>query len=253
MAIVATSPTEPADINTLRPIMHYPLPLQPARLIKRYKRFLADVQTEQGQFLTAHCPNTGTMTACAEPDSRVWVWDSKSTTRKYPFTWEIVEVAGEFLACINTQRANHLIEEALQYDRIEALLGYPKCQREVKYHGKHRIDFLLSGEQGHCYVEVKSVTWWQGEGLGIFPDAITERGQQHLLALIEMVKTGHRAVLLFCAQHTGIQHVKPATEKDPVYAATLAKAIAAGVEVYALGVHIDAQQIYINKQITFSL
>ncbi len=232
--------------------MEYPYPLQTARLIKRYKRFLADIEFPDGQVMTAHCPNTGAMSTCAEPNSRVWVGDTQSATRKYPLTWELVEVANQYLACINTQRANALVYEAIIADQIPALRHYAICKKEVQY-GHHRIDFLLSGVQGDCYVEVKSVTWWQGDGLGIFPDAVTERGQKHLLALMHMVKAGHRAALLFCAQHTGINKVQPAYQKDPVYANTLTQAIAAGVEVYAVGVHIDAQRIYINRPLDFHL
>ena len=234
--------------------MRFDLPLQEAVLIKRYKRFLADVTTAEGQHLTLHCPNTGSMAACAESGSRVWYWNSNNVRRKYPCTWELVQVAGEHLACINTQRANGLVAEAISNGVIEELQGYQTLQQEVKYGQEaSRVDILLRGESQDCYVEVKNVTWWRGQGEGEFPDAVTERGRKHLRELSAMVAAGHRAVLLFCAAHTGIQQVAPAWDKDPRYAEALLQAVTDGVEVYAYGADINPLSMRLSRALPVTL
>jgi len=194
------------------------------------------------------------MAACAEPGSRAWYWDSANPKRKYPCTWELVEVASKYLACINTQRANGLVVEAINNGVIGELQGYNELHTEVKYgEESSRIDILLRGAAGDCYVEVKSVTWWRGDGNGEFPDAVTVRGRKHLRELQAMVALGHRAVLLFCSPHTGIERVAPAWDKDPQYAQALLDAVAAGVEVYAYGAHIDSQGMELNRALAVNL
>lgn len=234
--------------------MQFSLPLQEALLVRRYKRFLADLENADGTQFTAHCPNTGSMAACAEAGSRAWYWDSENSKRKYPCTWELVEVAGQYMACINTQRANGLVVEAINNGVIKELQGYNELHTEVKYGEENsRIDILLRGADSDCYVEVKSVTWWRGDGNGEFPDAVTERGRKHLRELTAMVANGHRAVLLFCSPHTGIERVAPAWDKDAKYAQALLEAVAAGVEVYAYGAHIDDQGMQLNRALPVNL
>jgi sugar fermentation stimulation protein A len=228
--------------------MNFNRPLQEAVLNQRYKRFLADVTTHNGAKLTIHCPNTGSMAACAEPGSRVWYWQSDNAKRKYPCTWELVEVDGRYLACINTQRANALVVEAINNGTIEALQGYSDLQQEVAFgQERSRVDILLRGTGPDCYVEVKNVTWWRGHGRGEFPDAVTDRGRKHLRELVAMAAAGQRAVLVFCAAHTGIEAVAPAWDKDPRYAEALLEAVAAGVEVYAYGADISPQSIGLSR------
>lgn len=228
--------------------MNFNPPLQEAVLSQRYKRFLADVTTHNGTKLTLHCPNTGSMAACAEPGSRVWYWQSDNAKRKYPCTWELVEVDGQYLACINTQRANALVVEAINNGTIEALQGYSDLQQEVAFgQERSRIDILLQGAGPDCYVEVKNVTWFRGHGRGEFPDAVTDRGRKHLRELAAMATAGQRAVLVFCAAHTGIEEVAPAWDKDPRYAEALLAAVAAGVEVYAYGADISPQSIGLSR------
>jgi sugar fermentation stimulation protein A len=228
--------------------MNFNRPLQEAVLNQRYKRFLADVTTHNGAKLTIHCPNTGSMAACAEPGSRVWYWQSDNAKRKYPCTWELVEVDGRYLACINTQRANALVVEAINNGTIEALQGYSDLQQEVAFgQERSRVDILLRGTGPDCYVEVKNVTWWRGHGRGEFPDAVTDRGRKHLRELAAMAAAGQRAVLVFCAAHTGIEAVAPAWDKDPRYAEALLEAVAAGVEVYAYGADISPQSIGLSR------
>ncbi|MCE3251926.1 MAG: sfsA [Cellvibrio sp.] len=230
----------------------------PALLLKRYKRFLADVRLPDGRELTIHCPNTGSMKNCVLPESPCWYSVSESKTRKYPQTLEVVTTPGGHLAGINTARTNGLVEQALRENVIAELRGYQTLRREVVYGAeKSRIDFLLSDREllsGHsqdgplCYLEVKNVTLMEAEGEGFFPDAVTERGSKHLRELMAMVKQGHRAVLLFCVQHTGIQSVKPARHIDPVYDKALFAAMNAGVEVLAYTASINPELGVIRLQ-----
>lgn len=231
--------------------------LYPALLLKRYKRFLADVRLLDGRELTIHCPNTGSMKNCVLPESPCWYSVSLSQTRKYPQTLELVTTPGGHLAGINTARTNELVEAALHAQVITELRGYQTQRREVVYGSeKSRIDFLLgdkelddkalsenkSPDTRLCYLEVKNVTLMEEEGEGFFPDAVSERGSKHLRELIAMVEQGHRAVLLFCVQHTGIQSVRAAAHIDPVYATTLHAARVAGVEVIAYAAAIKPEQ-----------
>ncbi len=223
--------------------MKFPQPLQEARLIKRYKRFLADIQTEQGQ-ITIHCPNTGSMKNCQDPDSRVWYTDSENPKRKYPCTWQIIEIAGQYLVGINTGLANKLVAEAIESGVVGELKAYKKIRYEVPYGSqKSRIDILLqSGEaarQENCFVEVKNVSLGVGDGIGLFPDAVTTRGHKHLQELMEAKKSGARAVLFFCVQHTGIDRVRPADDIDPEYGRLLRQAQQQGVELMAYGAEFD--------------
>lgn len=220
------------------------------RLIKRYKRFLADMTLDDGREVTAHCPNTGSMKNCADPDSRVWVLDSQNPKRKYPLGWEIVEVEERFLACINTGRANKLVWEAIDSGVISQLQGYSSIRQEVKYGENSRIDLLLEDpDKGRAWVEVKNVTLLESEGWGSFPDAVTARGAKHLQELSRMVEQGDRAVMLFCVPHTGINRVRPADHIDPEYGRLLRLAMDSGVEVYAYGAEIDLQQISLVREL----
>lgn len=227
------------------------LEFYPALLLKRYKRFLADIRLPNGAELTIHCPNTGSMKNCVVPESPCWYSVSDSRTRKYPQTLEIVSTPGGHLAGINTARTNLLVERALAAQIITELRGYKVLRREVTYGGeKSRIDFLLSERAPSteipdarlCYLEVKNVTLMEAEGEGFFPDAVSERGSKHLRELMAMRAQGHRAVLLFCVQHTGIESVRAAAHIDAVYANTLRLAHAAGVEVLAYATVINPAQ-----------
>ncbi|MCF2947446.1 DNA/RNA nuclease SfsA [Paraglaciecola aquimarina] len=231
--------------------MHYPDLIQ-GTLIKRYKRFLADVQLNDGSIVTAHCPNTGAMTGCAEPGWQVWLSPSTNPKRKLPFTWEVVKTNKNHWIGINTHKANAIVKEALSKQLIPELVGYNQHKAEVKFGEENsRIDFLLMAEhKPDCYVEVKSVTLLDNE-LGYFPDAKTIRGQKHLRELSSIASRGERAVLLFCVQHTGINSVTVAQHIDPDYAKELSLAMDKGVEVLCYGCHIDAEKIYVNQSVRF--
>lgn len=219
-------------------------PLISATLIKRYKRFLADVELDDGHILTVHCPNTGAMTGCAEPGFRVWLSTSKNPKRKYRHTWELLQTTTGDMVCIHSALANTIIREAIESDNVAELKGYDQLHSEVRFgEESSRIDFVLQNSASSCYVEVKCVTLNAEHGLGLFPDAKSERGQKHLRELMTIVSQGHRAVLLFCVQHSGIDRVAPADTIDPKYGHLLREAMACGVEVYAYATHINPQGI----------
>ncbi|MDX1800219.1 MAG: DNA/RNA nuclease SfsA [Marinobacter sp.] len=206
------------------------------RLIRRYKRFLADVRLSDGSDVTAHCPNTGSMLGCQPDGARVWLSVSDNPKRKLRYTWELVETSPGVIACINTARPNSQVRAAVERSVIPALAGYGRCRPEVRYGAeKSRIDLLLSdhAERPDAWVEVKNVTLCE-QGTGYFPDAVTTRGQKHLRELMARVTAGDRGVLVFCVNHTGIEQVKPADHIDADYGRLLREAVACGVELIAL-------------------
>ncbi|MEH6463550.1 MAG: DNA/RNA nuclease SfsA [Shewanella psychromarinicola] len=216
--------------------------LESGVLIKRYKRFLADIMLPNGQAITIHCPNTGSMKNCLFPGEKVWFSTSDNPKRKYAHTWEIMQTDQQQLIGINTNRANALAEEAIHQQVITELQGYDKLKREVKYGNENsRIDILLTSQnRPECYIEVKSCTLLEGQE-GYFPDAVTTRGQKHLRELSHMVALGHRAILLFVVQHSGITSVRPARHIDPQYADLLQQAVSNGVEVLAYKTQCSSQ------------
>lgn len=220
-------------------------------LTRRYKRFLADVQLDDGSEITVHCPNTGAMTGCAEAGSRVWLQASANPKRKYRYTWELVEIPEGMTACVHSARANGLVVEALQHGGVPELEGYPLVRREVLFGTEgSRVDLHLSdGVRPDCYVEVKSVTLHLGDGLGAFPDAVSQRGRKHLRELMTMHAQGLRAVLLFVSQHSGITRLAPADRIDPGYGDTLREAIAAGVEVLGYDTIISPTRIILGRRL----
>ena len=223
--------------------------LEKATLIKRYKRFLVDLETPNQEF-TVHCANTGKMTGCADPGFKAFYSTSDNPKRKNAHSLELTQnLAGDFI-CVNTAVANKLAIEGIEQGVISELQGYAQLQPEVKYGQENsRIDVLLKDEHKPlCYVEVKSVTLLE-DGQGYFPDTQTVRGQKHLRELIDITQQGHRAVLLFMVMHTGIGSVKAATHLDDKYAKLLKEAIDAGVEAIAYNCKISPQQITINKKI----
>ena len=223
--------------------------LQDGVLLRRYKRFLADVEMPDGSVVTVHCPNTGAMTGCAEPGSRVWLSISDNLKRKYPHTLEIVQT-GQGYVSVNTGRANHLVAEALQQGRVAGLPAPLSVKAEAKIpEGDGRFDFLVGDEGGNVSVEVKSTTLLVGEQVGAFPDAVSSRALKHLQALARRVAAGERALLIFCAQHCGIEQVRPAAEIDAAYAEKLAEVCRLGVEVQAYGCSTDLHHMSIDRRL----
>lgn len=215
--------------------MKIPGPMTKGRLIRRYKRFLADVTLPDNSEITAHCPNTGSMLGCQPADARVILSVSDNPKRKLKYTWELVETSPGVWACVNTARPNAQAREAIELGVVTELAGYSRVRSEVRYGSeKSRIDLHLSGHESRpdAWVEVKNVTLCE-QGTGYFPDAVTTRGQKHLRELIAQAEAGDRAVLLFLVNHTGIDVVKPADQIDPAYGKLLRQAQAAGVELLA--------------------
>lgn len=238
--------------------MQFPSQLLPATLIKRYKRFLADVTLANGEEVTIHCANTGAMTGCGSPGDTIWYTTSDNPKRKYSRSWELTEKTNGDMICINTARANQISKEAIESGVISQLQGYDTLQTEVKYGDENsRIDILLSDpEKGKCYIEVKSASLLEDDNnIGFFPDTKTLRGQKHLRELISVKNNGHRAVLLFAVQHTGIHTLKPAKHLDSDYSDLVIEAINAGVEVFAyassISTECDTGQILLTEQISF--
>lgn len=222
-------------------------------LVRRYKRFLADIELPGGETLTAHCPNTGAMTGCAEPGSRVWLSVSDSATRKYPHTWELVETA-EGMACIHSARANAIVREAFEAGIIAGFEAYPNLRREVKYGQHSRIDLLLEGDAGRVFIEVKAVTLCRDSGLGVFPDAVSDRGRKHLGELARIAAEPEtRAVLFFCVLHTGIDHVSVAGDIDRRYREAMIEAQAAGVEIIAWRARVGVAGLALDTPLPFTL
>ncbi|UCQ17259.1 DNA/RNA nuclease SfsA [Edwardsiella tarda] len=232
--------------------MQFTAPLQSATLLKRYKRFLADVRRPDGQIFTLHCANTGAMTGCATPGDTVWYSTSDNPRRKYPSTWELTESQTGAWICVNTQRANALVHEAIAQQRIVELSGYTKIRSEVRYGTENsRIDLLLQAEERpDCYIEVKSVTLLQ-QGCGYFPDAVSTRGQKHLRELQQQVQSGARAVLFFAVLHSGIERVRAARHIDAHYAQLLAQASDLGVEVICYTARITPGGITLTRPLPF--
>ena len=222
--------------------------LYEGRLIKRYKRFLADIETASGEVLCLHCPNTGSMLNCQSEGARVWYSLTDDPKRKLPGTWELVETPQGRLAYINTGRANALVEEGLKSGVIEPLAGFVTLKREVKFGVENsRADFCLTYPDGSTLMlEVKSVTLgFPDTDVAAFPDAVTERGARHLRELTALARAGQRTALLYCVNLSGIRAVRAAVEIDPAYAQALAEAREAGVMILAYAVELSTESAQI--------
>ena len=217
--------------------LNFNAPLQKGILLRRYKRFLADIELSDGTTTTIHCANTGAMTGCSEPGLEVWFSTSDRPGRVYPHTLEVV-CTQEGLVGVNPSRANALLAERLAAQGWPTLGGYDRVRSEVTLgqrdqEPRTRFDFCLEGPAGLCWIEVKSMTLLLDGGRGAFPDAVSERAQRHLVSLCDRVRAGERGVLFFCVQHTGVRYASPADEVDPVYGRSLRAAAELGVEILA--------------------
>lgn len=232
--------------------MKFDRPLVEGILKRRYKRFLADVDLAAGGAITAHCPNTGSLMGCADPGSPVWLSRSSKQGRKYPYTWELVQVGEGVAVGVNTGMSNRLVREGLESGVIAELHGYARIRREVRFGAERsRVDFLLEdhGERPRCYLEVKNVTAALNGGVALFPDAVSARGSRHLRELMRVVESGARAALCFCVQRGDVGEVRPADEIDPDYGRALRQAIDSGVEVLAYRARVSPKEIRLEKPI----
>ncbi|WP_371169547.1 DNA/RNA nuclease SfsA [Aliiroseovarius sp. 2305UL8-7] len=222
--------------------MKFPSPLVPARLIRRYKRFLADCTLEDGREVTAHCANPGSMMGLAEPDTKIWLEPNDDPKKKLKFGWRLVDHENGHFTGVDTSVPNRALRAALEAREVNGLGDYHTVRPEVKYGENSRIDFLLEGE-GLTYVEVKSVTLSRRPGLAEFPDSVTARGTKHLGELANVVGQGHRAVMLYLVQRTDCDRFDLARDIDPTYAEAFQIARKAGIEVIVLGTQISPERI----------
>ncbi|HUL07159.1 MAG TPA: DNA/RNA nuclease SfsA [Candidatus Acidoferrum sp.] len=232
--------------------MDFPRPLIPARLLRRYKRFLADVELADGRTATVHCPNPGAMLGVDAPGSEIWLSPAASPGRKLPYTWELIRVGGSLVG-INTGHPNTLAEEGIRGNRIAELAAYERLRREVNYGTNSRIDLLCESDDGRsCYVEVKNVHLKRADAAE-FPDCVTARGTKHLAELTTMVATGHRAVMLYIVQRTDCRSFSIAADIDPAYAAALKLAMRAGVEAICYSCRIDVAGISVDQALPIDI
>ena len=231
--------------------MHFQTPLVPARLIRRYKRFLADVRLEEdGREVTAHCPNPGAMLGLQDPDMRIWLEPNDDPKKKLKYGWRLAEVEGGHLVGIDTGIPNKVVGEALRAGEIPALAEYTNVKPEQRYGQNSRIDFLLTHPVlQDAYVEVKNVHLRRAGDLAEFPDCVTQRGAKHLVELSDMVACGHRAIMLYLVQRTDCTRFTLARDFDPGYATAFDKAREAGVEVLAHGTKITTQGVTIGQRL----
>lgn len=229
--------------------------LESGVLIKRYKRFLTDIELPDKSERTIHCANTGAMTGCATPGNTVFFSTSSNLKRKYPNSWELSVTENNHTICVNTIRANQLVIEAIKNKQIGELNEYNTLQTEVKYGSENsRIDILLSEDSlPDCYIEVKSVTLLDKTGQGYFPDSVTTRGQKHLRELSEMAKNGKKSILFFAILHSGIEKVSIAHHIDQQYYSLLIDAIENGVTVLCYQAEMSSKEMKIVRKLPFCI
>lgn len=229
------------------------------KLIKRYKRFLADVALDNGDMITAHCPNTGTMKACSESGRKVYLSFHDNPKRKYKYTWEIIEMASSLVG-VNTLIPNRLVYHSIKAGRIEVFSGYDEVKSEVKVGEKHRLDLMLSKNDPNssctapCYIEIKNCSLVE-DGIACFPDAVTVRGRNHLIELQRLAASGFRAVMFILVNRMDAKIFKPADHIDPAYGEELRKAYQNGVEIMVYDVEYDLKQgkVGLRNQVPFQL
>ncbi|MBL8568060.1 MAG: DNA/RNA nuclease SfsA [Phreatobacter sp.] len=236
--------------------MQFPTELIPGRLVKRFKRFLADVLLDTGETVTVHCANPGSMLGLNAPGNRVWLSRSANAARKLPLSWELAEIdfgRGPEMVGINTGHPNGLVDEAIRDGTIPELAGYDGLRREVAYGKASRVDMVLSsGERPPCYVEVKNVHLMRQPGLAEFPDSVTARGAKHLDELGDMVEAGNRAVMVFLIQYGGAERFALARDIDPAYGRAFDRARARGVEMLAYRCRLDVREIVVESAVAIA-
>jgi sugar fermentation stimulation protein A len=230
--------------------MDFARPLVRGRLVRRYKRFFADVMLDDGRAVTAHCPNPGAMLGLAEPGLAVWLEPNDDPRRSLRFGWRLVELDGGGWVGIDASLPNRVVADALRAGRVPALAGYDAFRPETRYGAASRVDFLATGPGlPPAYVEVKNVHFSRTAGLAEFPDCVTTRGARHLRELAAMVETGARSVLLYLVQRTDCAAMRLAADLDPGYAAAFSRARATGVEAIAHVAELSPAGIALGAEI----
>ena len=230
--------------------MIFPDKLVHGSLIRRYKRFLADIKLDDGSVVVAHCTNSGSMKSCLEDDAEVYLTSVNDPKRKTKFTWEMIKINGDWVG-INTGNPNKLAFDAISNGTIPELIGYNNVKREVKY-GNSRFDVYAENETEKCFIEVKNVSMKSGKN-ALFPDAVTTRGQKHLRTLMKVKSEGMRAVMLYIIQRSDVEIFAPAVEIDPEYTKLLKKAVEAGVEVIPMQAKVTPEKIELTKKLPFEI
>lgn len=232
--------------------MRFPEPPLAGRFLRRYKRFFADVELEDGSVLVAHCPNTGSLLGCLEPGAPVWLRDSGNPARKLRHTWQAVRI-GRAWVNVDTALPNRVVAEAVERGLVAELSGYASVRREVPYGKGSRIDLLLEDEaRGSCHVEVKSTTLARG-AVALFPDAVTERGRKHLDELARLARSGRRAVQFFFVSRGDVHTFRPADDIDPDHGRALRRAVRAGVELVARRTLVRARSLELGEALGIEL
>lgn len=233
--------------------MRFPDPLIRGRLLRRYKRFLADVELADGGTVVAHCANPGSMLGLAEPGSEVWLSPSRNPARKLKFSWELTAVGGHMVG-INTGVPNGLVADALEAGKVKELAGYGTLRREVRYGKNSRIDILLEdGARPPCYVEVKNVHMKRGSAAAEFPDSVTARGTKHLGELADVVKDGGRAVMFYLVQRDDCERLEIAADIDPAYDQALRTALSQGVEALCYSCTVTPAAIELSRPLPLAI
>lgn len=230
--------------------MEFPNKLIHGTLVKRYKRFLADVKLDDGTIVVAHCTNSGSMKSCLENGAEVYLTPVNDPKRKTRFTWEMIKINGNWVG-INTGNPNKLAFDAISAGTIPELAGYTNVKREVKF-GDSRFDVFAKNEKEQCFVEVKNVSLKEGK-YALFPDSVTTRGQKHLRTLMKVKSKGIRAVMLYVVQRSDVDVFAPAAEIDVEYAKTLKNAVTAGVEVIVMQARVTPHKIELVKRLPFEI
>ncbi len=226
--------------------------LIPGTLVKRYKRFMADVKLANGEIVTAHCPNSGSMQECCEPGRQVYLSIHDNPRRKLKYTWELIEMPTSLVG-INTLIPNRLVFQSIASGIVKELKGYDRITREVRTKKNTRLDILLTkGDSDRCFVEIKNCTLVK-DGVAFFPDAVTSRGLKHLVELQELVSSGFRCVMFYLIQRRDARIFQPADHIDPAYGKELRQAAGLGVEILAYDVRIDLKTVSLNRNIPYKL
>ncbi|MBN1850155.1 MAG: DNA/RNA nuclease SfsA [Deltaproteobacteria bacterium] len=220
-------------------------------LLKRYKRFLADIRLKNGHVVTAHCPNSGSMLGCSEPGRPVFLSKHNHPKRRLKYTWEMIEMPRSMVG-INTLIPNRLVKQAILQNQIQEFSGYDNLRSEVVYGQRSRVDLLLEKQGQRCFVEIKNCTLMEGR-TALFPDAVTSRGLRHLKELQREVRSGHRAVMFYLIQRMDAKIFKPAHHIDPDYGEALEQAAGNGVEIMVYDVQIDLQGICLRDRVPFEI
>ena len=232
--------------------MKFPRKLLEGRLVRRFKRFFAEVKLANGHQVLAHCPNPGSMKTCLSEGGRVWISRSDNPKRKLKYTWEVADCDGA-MVYVNPTGANDVVAEALSAGVIGELNGFDSVRREVPYGERSRVDFVLDQNGQSTYLEVKNVTLRHAEAVSAFPDSVTERGTRHLKELATMVTQGHKSVMLFCGSRSDCRAIRPADDIDPVYGKTLREVAQAGVMLLGYRCEVSPQGVWMRQRVPVEL